>query len=91
MDSSDHDLDRIADLDGHFTVRCRKILDRGKPFALIAEVDKDAAVRDTDDLPFDKLTRMVNGLLGLELVKNRTKIDVSGRLFLCLRGACGCA
>jgi hypothetical protein len=86
MYRSNYDLDRVADLDGDFAFGRRKILDRSQAFALITEVDQDAAVRDANDLSFNKLTCMIYRLLRLKLVQDRSKIDICGWLIVDRRG-----
>ena len=79
MDVADNDLDGLTDGNRQLAVRAGKFFRRDKSLGLVTKINKHTTIGDADDLAFDQLTRMVDRLLLLELLEDRTEVDVRRR------------
>ncbi len=81
MNRLDHNLDRVADV-WRFDAGSSHFFGRNDAFALIAEIDQNAAVRHADYLAFDQLAGVIDGLFLFELLKDRAEINIAGAVRL---------
>jgi hypothetical protein len=73
MDALDHDFNGVANCKRSFALDI--LLCRNDAFGLVTKVDQHTAIRDSDDLSFDQVAGVIDGLFLFEAFEDGAEIN----------------